>query len=253
MFFILYTTAGVFGELSVLVNGLLGNWILMFPAYFVFDPYASSTLYFVAHVYQFIGASFIIVQDVITDSFATMNLALLSSQLHTLNMRLTKLGVEPMKTNMTNNQELLDCIKDHKDLLKYRQKLQNIISFYMFVQILFTSINMCATVLFLMLFTTDVFTLIYYFVYFASKAAEIMPLCYYGTVIEIEFKNLTYALFSSNWLEQDKVFKKNIRIFAEVTMKPLYITAWLFYLNLDSFIFACKNAYSIFALIMNMK
>ncbi|XP_037815424.1 odorant receptor 33b-like [Lucilia sericata] len=253
MFFILYTSAGVFAELSVLGNGILGTWRLLYPAYFVFDPFSNSALYFVAHVYQFIGASYFTLQGIVIDTFATMLMALLSGQLHTMNMRLAKLSGDPNKTKMANNQELLDCIQDHKDLLEYREKLEDVISLYMFLQTLSTSIIMCCTVAFLILFTADVFTLIYYTVYLLATALEIMPLCYYGTVVEMEFQNLTYAIFSSNWLEQDKIFKQNLRIFAETTKKPLHITSWVFYVNLDTFLFVCKNAYSMFALIMNLK
>ncbi|XP_046807575.1 odorant receptor 33b-like [Lucilia cuprina] len=253
MFIIMYISAGVFAELSVLGNGILGTWRLLYPAYFVFDPFSNSALYFVAHVYQFIGASIIIMQILVIDTFGTMYMALLSGQLHTLNMRLSKLGADPYKTKRENNLKLLNCIQDHKDLLEYRQKLEEVLSFYIFVQIIFTSIIMCSSVAFLILFTSDAFTLIYYTVYLLATALEFLPLCYYGTLVEMEFANLTYSIFSSNWLEQDKIFKQNLRIFAETTKKPLHITAWQFYINLDSFLFTCKNAYSIFALIMNMK
>lgn len=123
----------------------------------------------------------------------------------------------------------------------------------MFFQILISSINMCATITFVILFVSDPFTLVYYFVYFISMAGEIFPMCYYGSIMEFEFKNLTHALFSSNWLNQDKRFKKNLQIFAEITNKPIYVMAWLFRINLNSFQIACKNAYSLFALIMNVK
>lgn len=123
----------------------------------------------------------------------------------------------------------------------------------MFFQILFTSMNMCTTAIFIILFTNDIFTLLYYIVYFLSMTGEVLPFCYYASMIELEFENLTYALFSSNWMEQNRTFKKNLRIFAEVTKKPMYMEAWIIHINLNSFIFACKNAYSLFALVMNMK
>lgn len=123
----------------------------------------------------------------------------------------------------------------------------------MFFQIIVTSVNMCATIVYLILFASDPFTLIYYCVYFLSITVEIFPVCYYGSVMEMEFQNLTYALFSSNWMDQDKKFKQNLRIVAETAKKPLYVMAWQFRINLNSFLFACKNAYSLFALIMNLK
>lgn len=117
MFNILYMTSMTLCEMSVLLNGLMGNWNLMFPAYFPFDPFASSNWYIVAHIYQFYGASLQVVQDIVCDSFVTMHLALLSGHIHILSMRLSKLGSDPSKSLKDNNLELLKCIQDHKDLL----------------------------------------------------------------------------------------------------------------------------------------
>ena len=136
---------------------------------------------------------------------------------------------------------------------RYRQKLEEVVSQYMFVQILFTSINMCVVIVFMLLFARDPFTLIYYLFYFVSMAVEILPACYYGSIMEFEFQHLTYALFSSNWMDQDVRFKKNLRIFAEQANKPLYVMAWLVRINMNSFLVACKNAYSLFAVVMNVK
>ncbi|KAM7358145.1 odorant receptor 33b-like [Cochliomyia hominivorax] len=253
MFMILYGASWFLCELMVLVNGFMGSWLLMYPAYFPFDPYANTGWYMVAHIYQFVGVSYLILQDTVNGSFVAMNLALLSGQIHNLSMRLAKLGRQKNKTLAQHNQDLLDCIQDHKDLLEYRCKLEEIIYMYMFFQILFASINMCTSIVFLILFAADPFTLIYYLSYFLSMLAEILPVCYYGTIMEIEFGNLTYALFSSNWLDKDLKFKQNLRIFAESTKKTLYISALVFHVNLELFLKACKNSYSLFALIMNMK
>ena len=112
---------------------------------------------------------------------------------------------------------------------------------------------MCVAVVFAILFARDLFTIIYYLNYMLCMSAEILPACYYGTIMEYEFQRLSYSLFSSNWMDQDERFKKNLIIFAEQANKPLYCMAWLFRININSFIIAHKNAYSLFALVMNMK
>ena len=118
MFQILYSIAGLTSEVAVLTNGFLGNWDLMYPAYFPFDPFRSQWLYAVAHVYQFFGVSFQILQNIVNDSFAGMHLALLSGQVHILSMRVAKLGHEANKSKEEISKELLNCIQDHKDLLE---------------------------------------------------------------------------------------------------------------------------------------
>ncbi|XP_037815425.1 odorant receptor 59a-like [Lucilia sericata] len=253
MFKVLFMGAGLTSEVAVLTNGFLGSWRLMYPAFFPFDPFANQWLYTLAHVYQFFGVSFQILQNLVNDTFAGMHMALLSGQVHILSMRVSKIGYDPKKSKEDNNRELLECIQDHKDLLEYRRKLEEVVSQYMFVQILFTSINMCVTIVFLILFARDPFTLIYYFIYLICMPAEILPACYYGTIMEFEFQNLSYALFSTNWMDQSIEFKKNLRIFAEQANKPLYLMAWLVRINMTSFLYACKNAYSLFAVVMNIK
>lgn len=118
LFITLYGSAWLLGELMVLFNGIMGNWNLLYSAYFPFDPFASTEWYIVAHIYQFIGASVLILQNTVNDSFVAMHLSLLSGQIHTFNMRLTKLGQDKDKLNELHNQELLECIQDHKDLLE---------------------------------------------------------------------------------------------------------------------------------------
>lgn len=115
---ILFAGTGSISEVAVLTNGFLGNWRLMYPAYFPFDPFSNNWCYAVAHVYQFFGVSFQIVQNLVNDSFAGMHLALLSGQVHALSMRVKKIGHDPRKTKEENNNELLQCIQDHKDLLE---------------------------------------------------------------------------------------------------------------------------------------
>lgn len=118
MFKVLFGASGLTSEVAVLTNGFRGNWRLMYPAYFPFDPFATQWLYAVAHVYQFFGVSFQILQNIVNDTFAGMHMALLSGQVHILSMRVAKIGYDKRKSPEENNQELLMCIQDHKDLLE---------------------------------------------------------------------------------------------------------------------------------------
>lgn len=123
----------------------------------------------------------------------------------------------------------------------------------MFFQILVAGAIMCVVLVFIILFVKDPFTFAYYLSYFISMILEILPSCYYGTILEDEFQNLSYALFSCNWPDQDLGFKKNLRIIAEQSLQKIYVTAWFFRINNNAFIIACKNSYALFALVMNLK
>lgn len=108
----------VANELAVLAGGFAGHWDLMYPAFFPFDVFANTRNYAVAHIYQFVGISVQIAQNVVNDTFTGMHLALLSGQIHVLGMRVSKIGYDPSKTKQQNNRELLDCVQDHWDLMR---------------------------------------------------------------------------------------------------------------------------------------
>uniref|UniRef100_A0A1I8PMT6 Odorant receptor n=1 Tax=Stomoxys calcitrans TaxID=35570 RepID=A0A1I8PMT6_STOCA len=253
LFSILCSFIGASGELSVLVAGLLGDWKLMYQAYFPFDVYAKTRNYIVAHIYQFVGISYMILQNVVNDTFGAAHLALLGGHVRMLCMRVSNIGHDVTKTKKENNRELLECIQDHKDLMEYRRQLEEVVSVYMFFQILVAGANMCVSLVFIILFVDDIFTLAYYMSYFVSMVFEILPSCYYGTLLEDEFQNLAYALFSCNWPDQSTEFRKNLRIVAEQASRRMFVTAWLFRINNNAFIIACKNSYTLFALVMNLK
>ncbi|XP_061395017.1 odorant receptor 59a-like [Musca vetustissima] len=253
LFYILCSMVVITGEISVISNGLRGNWLLMYQSYFPFDPYASSMNYVIAHIYQVIGLSFTVTQNLVNDTFGGGHLALLGGQVHLLGMRLSNIGHNPTKSMAENNKELLECIHDHLDLLEYRRKVEDVISMYMFFQILFSSINMCVDVVFLLLFVQDPFTMIYYVCCFIGMISEVLPSCYFGTILEDEFQDLSYSLFCCNWPDQDLTFRKNLRIFVEQASRRIYVTAWWFRINNVSFLTAVKGSYSIFSLIMNTR
>ncbi|XP_061395526.1 odorant receptor 59a-like [Musca vetustissima] len=117
-FYIICTMVGLSAEVSLLVNGLRGNWLLMYHAYFPFDPFATSTNYAIAHIYQFVGLTYTILQNLVNDTFAGAHLSLLGGQVHLLGIRVSNIGYDSEKTVIANNKELLECIHDHLDLLE---------------------------------------------------------------------------------------------------------------------------------------
>ncbi|XP_058980432.1 odorant receptor 59a-like [Musca domestica] len=254
LFYVICGFLSLFGELSLVVAGLLGNWRIQYKAYFPFDPYANTKNYVIAHVYQLLGVNFTLVQNIVNDTFASSHLALLRGQVDMLARRVAKIGHDPQKTQRENNQQLLECIRDHEDLLEYRQILEEIISVYMFFQILLCGLNMCVILVYMVIFVrNDVITLSYYSTHLIGVMCEILPSCYYGTLLEDAFQDIAHALFSCNWMDQDLEFKKNLRIFIENSSRRIYVTAWLFRINNNAFIVACKNTYTLFALVMNLK
>ncbi|XP_053955629.1 odorant receptor 59a-like [Anastrepha ludens] len=247
--------AAISSEVATLIGGILGNWRLMYPAYFPFDTERSALSYMAAHIYQCIGVTVQIFQNVINDTFPPIALAMLAGHVRMLNVRVARIGHNTRSDAvLAPNAEFLVCIEDYKHLLDFRVAIQRISSIGTFVQFLVTTFNMGVVIVYLIFYVNDIFSYIYYFVFLLAMPLEIFPLCYYGTYMEMEFEQLTYAIFSCNWMDQDAVFKKNLRIFAEQSLrKQIVIAGGIFAVNLDTFFAALKSAYSLFALVVQMK
>ncbi|XP_039964697.1 odorant receptor 59a-like [Bactrocera tryoni] len=249
--------ASISSEVATIIGGFLGDWRLMYPAYFPFDVERSVWGYATAHLYQCIGVTVQIFQNLINDTFPPMALAMLAGHVRLLNVRLARVGHDAraaaVRRQVPNAQFLL-CVEDYKDLLEFRVAIQRICSLGTFVQILVTAINMGVVIVYLIFYVDGIFTYIYYIVFLIAMPLEVFPLCYYGTCMQLEFEQLTYAIFSCNWMDQSVAFKKNLLIFAEQSLREqIVIAGGMFAVNLGTFFATLKFAYSLFTIVVQMK
>ncbi|XP_053958678.1 odorant receptor 33b-like [Anastrepha ludens] len=227
---------------------------LMYPAWFPFDWAANRYRYYAAVFYQIFGVSMQITQNLAHDTFAPISLCVMSGQVRLLAMRVSRIGYDKSKSRLTHERELNECIEDHKILLRSFDLLQDIFWYTQMVQFSSVGLNICMTVVFMLLFVDNLFGYVYYSVYFFSMAIELLPACYYGSKMQEEFQDLPYAIFRCNWLEQRKSFQQNLRIFTELSRKQLTPTAGgIINIHLTSFVATCKSAYSLYTVLMNMK
>lgn len=132
--------------------------------------------------------------------------------------------------------------------------ISKVLSKGMFFQIIVTGLNLCCVLIYLIFFTTDLISMIYYIVFLIAMPLQIFPSCYLGSIFEMEFNNLPYAVFSSNWMDQDEGFKQNIIIFSQRSLQPThFLCMGIFKIHLDSFYVTMKSAYSLFAVILRAK
>ncbi|XP_039952553.1 odorant receptor 33b-like [Bactrocera tryoni] len=227
---------------------------LMYPAWFPFDWSANRYTYYASVLYQIVGVSLQITQNLAHDTFAPVSLCVMAGQVRLLAMRVSKVGYDVSKTLVEHERDLNECIEDHKKLLKLFNLLQDVFWYTQLVQFSSVGLNICLTVVFMLLFVDNLFSYIYYMVYFISMAMELLPACYYGSKMQEEFQDLPYAIFKCNWIAQRKSFQQNLRIFTELSKKQLTPTAGgMINIHLTSFVATCKMAYSLYTVLMNMK
>lgn len=121
--------------------------------------------------------------------------------------------------------------------------------------ILFVSsgLNICVVLVYLVFYVEKVWSCIYYATFLAAIGVELFPIYYFGSLLQEEFYNLPYAIFSSNWPSQTRSYRRSVVIFVEVALRSLTMLAGdIVEINLDSFIAICKMTYSLFAVVMRI-
>uniref|UniRef100_A0A5H2X4H2 Odorant receptor n=1 Tax=Bactrocera latifrons TaxID=174628 RepID=A0A5H2X4H2_BACLA len=248
-FLSIYSAVGVTAELMVFSSN---EHKLFYPAWFPFDWRASDLKFYVAHSYQFVGVSYQLLQNFVNDFLPTMGLALLSAHIKLLGIRVSQIGYAT-ESLAANEEELLCCIKDQKQLYNMLNVIQNIMSLPMFLQFAVTAVNICLSLAALLFYVDAPFDRLYFVSYLIAVPLEIFPICYYGTTFQLLFDKLHVEMFCSNWVEQTQKFRKNMVIFCERSLKShTAMAGGIVRINLDTFVSICKTAYSLLAVIMKM-
>uniref|UniRef100_A0A1I8N999 Odorant receptor n=1 Tax=Musca domestica TaxID=7370 RepID=A0A1I8N999_MUSDO len=217
---------------------------LMYPAWFPFDWSSSSQVYWAVLMYQFMGVTTQIVQNLVNDAPAGVLLCLISGHVRLLGMRVSRIGHDSKKTE---NENLADLGK----LFKLVEDTQSYVQLILYIS---GGLNICVAVVYLIFFVESLTAYLYYSAFILAITIEIYPSYYYGSSCQQEFNDLSYAIFCSNWLEQPKRFHKNMRIFVESTLPKVTMTAGgIVRMQIENFFAICKMAYSLFTLIRSIK
>ncbi|KAM7352150.1 odorant receptor 33b-like [Cochliomyia hominivorax] len=227
---------------------------LMYPAWFPFDWSSTFSLYFAALSYQFVGVTVLIILNFTNDAIAPVTLCLFSGQVHLLSMRVAKLGYDDRKTDKQHEQELKLCIEDHIIVINLFKLIEDALSYVQLILFISSGLNICVVIVYLFFYVNNLLGFIYYSTFLVAIAVELFPIYYYGSLLQEEFNNLPYAIFSNNWLFQTKSYRQIVVIFVEIAKRKLTMLAGgIVSIRLDSFFAICKTAYSLFAVAMNMK
>lgn len=133
---------------------------------------------------------------------------------------------------------------------------RKIISPVQLVQILFCGISMCIIVSQMAFYEMDTTVLAFNVVLLAVVCVQIFPSCYFASVVTERMDQLPYAVFSSNWYEQSRRYRQNVVTFTQLTLRLTddpFMAGGLIVINLDTFFATVKMAYSLFAVISQVK
>ncbi|KAH8403215.1 hypothetical protein KR222_007814 [Zaprionus bogoriensis] len=250
---------------------------LPFPGWLPFDWSESLTNYVIALLYQFVAITMLILQNFVDDLFPPLVLCLIARQCELLYERISCIGYDRSLDLRQNEVQLIDCIWEQKlfygytfffsmlyvcALFLYSNVLSSsaikltmdVVSWPMLVQFIVIGIDVGTAMCALFFYVENTQERIYYIFYIFALALEILPVCYYGTLVEDAFGCLHSAVFNSNWVDQSSTYRKIAIIFAERTQRQPKLLAGKFIpITLFTFVGNCKAAYSFCTLIADIR
>ncbi|XP_037941797.1 odorant receptor 2a-like [Teleopsis dalmanni] len=209
--------------------------------------------YYLAFAYQSFAQYFLTVINACTDMYPQSYMVLLIGHVRTLNARIERIGKNKNTHEEDNLKELVQCVKDHKLILEYFDCINPVISTSMCVQFLITALVLCSSTIYLISYSRSIAELIVFPAHLFALLIEIFPCCWYMDELQKETSNLTTAVYSCKWYEQNQKFKRAIIVFMQNTQKPKVIMAGgLAPVTLQSFVAIIKFAFSLYTLLSNL-
>ncbi|XP_053962045.1 odorant receptor 59a-like [Anastrepha ludens] len=231
----------------------IGERGLAFAVALPFDWRASTLRYVGVVTLELLLLTCDLLQSMANDSFPAIALCVLSSHTRLLGVRLARIG-HKSKDEWANVVELQRCIVDHQHLHRLHATLQEIISMPVFVQYAVTAFQDCFTVITLVFYARNASDRLLYCMYLLALQLQIFPTCYYGTVCANSMDDLRQHAYASNWVEQSRLYRRLMCIFAARSMKiTMAYAAGIIPIHLGAFLATLKAAYSFYTFVEGVR
>ncbi|KAH8282525.1 hypothetical protein KR054_008137 [Drosophila jambulina] len=250
-----YLVAAVSAIITGTASGLFSSERkLMYVAWFPYDVQATSLIFWISFSYQAIAASLAILENLANDSYPPMTFCILSGHVSLLSKRLSRIGYDEGETMTSHTKELIENINDHKKIMEIIRLLSSTLYTSQLFQFISSGINISITLINILFFAENTFAIVYYSVFFAAMLIELFPSCYFGTLLSMEFDNLAYAIFSSNWPGSNRSYCRNLILLMQLAVVKVKIKAGgMIGIGLDAFFATVRMAYSFFTLAMSFR
>ncbi|EDV32467.1 uncharacterized protein Dana_GF15847 [Drosophila ananassae] len=217
VYFILYTHYVMLNFTGYLLKGS--------HAWRIYNPLLDTDEnFFSSNMVEFVLMSSVITQALCDDLCPVTYLFVARLHITFLKERLSRLHMDPEKSEDEHLIDLNNCIRDHRLILDYVNALRPVFSKSIFVQFLLIGIVLglsAINVMFFANFWTGLSTCVFMF----DVCLETFPFCYLCDVIMNDCQELADTLFQSNWMAADRRYKATLVYFLHNLQQPIVLTA----------------------------
>ncbi|XP_025266018.1 uncharacterized protein LOC105249981 [Camponotus floridanus] len=215
---------------------------LLFRAWLPFD-YTSTVLFHFMYFHQLIGLLVGALLHVACDSLICGLILHICCQIEILNSR--------MKRVIHNPKILRDYVAQHNLMIKFAFMVNEKFRLIITVQFIVSTLVVCVTLYQLTKTNAKVLELV---LYMSCMLTQIFLYCWYGNEVKLKSMQLINNLFEIEWLALEKDVKKDLLIITRCGILPIEFTsAYIFPMNLDSFVGLLKTSYSTYNILQQMR
>lgn len=201
----------------------------------------NNTIYGLLMAFQVIGMSSTCILNMMSDTFFSTQMSVVATLFDILGDKLSKLGSAPKNpdADLNDDEENLKLyMKFYLRILNITNLLEVNFSVVYFVQFSVSSIVICVTAFQISIMSpSENFVAFFFFIlYVSTMVAQIFFPCYFGNEIILKSGELSGRLYSSNWINSSKQFRRMMVIFMERLKRPARVNSFgLFTLGLETF------------------
>ncbi|XP_017034986.1 odorant receptor 98a [Drosophila kikkawai] len=215
----------------------------------IYNPFVdwrqSRVSFWIAAFHENMLMTFTVTQTLMSDIYPLLYGLILRVHLKLLQQRVERLCTEPGKSEEENQEDLVNCIKDHKLIKEYAQMIRPVIARTIFIQFLLIGICLGLSIINL-LFFADIWTGFATAAYINGLFMQTFPFCFVCDLIKADCDHLDMAIFQSNWLSTSRRYKTSLLYFLQNAQKPIAFTAgYIFPISTSTNISVAKLAFSV--------
>ncbi|XP_022228728.2 odorant receptor 42a-like [Drosophila obscura] len=251
IFFFFMTVYMVYATSTLITAILIGK-----PPYQIYYPYLdwrSSSwqlgLQTGLEYFGMIGSCF---QDASVDCYPVNFIIVLRAHMSIFADRLRQLGKDPDESHEQRYEKLVQCIQDHKTILRFVDCLRPVISGTIFVQFLVVGLVLGFTLINIVMFA-NLGSAIAALFFMTAVLLETTPFCILCNYLTDDCYKLADALFQSNWIDCEQRYKKTLMYFLQKLQQPIIFMAMnAFPISVGTNITVTKFSFSVFTLVKQM-
>ncbi|KAM7348098.1 odorant receptor 94a-like isoform 1-T2 [Cochliomyia hominivorax] len=212
--------------------------------------------YWYAYSYELITVPVTCISNSTADMFFCYMMLHLAMHFKVIAMRLEQLGFGKNETNSQVTRKLLTIIKLHLKLKSMSSSCEQIVSYPICAQVVLSAFILCFSLYRFQNFNAleDPGNFLSLVQFAVAMNLQILLPCYFANKLTIESSQLLNCIYNCNWYEMSPYNRKIIVIFMQYLQEPVVLKASIFFdIGLPVYTKTMNNAYSFFALLLNLE